>query len=298
MAFSYTTNNVFLKILIIRSSVCPLLWYLMPPYRVNNRRLWFLLLFRWIFHRPTITLQKRNHWTPALTPIEQLFLDTLKPLNIFNIVSVEMFSKRLSIQKLLLKIRTNKCSFQTIFYSYTVRSYKQTEYKPQTPDKISMMSSFVKSEFIEQWISYSEAGETSLVTVNAAWVFFMGFPLATLRWRHNERDSVSNRQPHDCLFNRLFTRRSKKHQSSASLAFVGGIHRGPENSPHKWPVTRKMFPFDDVIMNGKLCVFITVSLNKMPAILQTIFSNTFPYMEILARKFPGVPIDITQYWFE
>ena len=40
----------------------------------------------------------------------------------------------------------------------------------------------------------------------------------------------------------------RKHQSSASLAFVQGIHRGPVNSPHKGPVTRKMFPFDDVIM--------------------------------------------------
>ena len=40
----------------------------------------------------------------------------------------------------------------------------------------------------------------------------------------------------------------RKHQSSASLAFVRGIHRGPVKSPHKWPVTRKMFPFDDVIM--------------------------------------------------
>ena len=40
----------------------------------------------------------------------------------------------------------------------------------------------------------------------------------------------------------------RKHQSSVSLAFVRGIHRGPVNSPHKWPVTRKMFPFDDVIM--------------------------------------------------
>ena len=39
-----------------------------------------------------------------------------------------------------------------------------------------------------------------------------------------------------------------KHQSSASLTFVRGIHRGPVNSPHKWPVTRKMSPFDDVIM--------------------------------------------------
>ena len=40
-----------------------------------------------------------------------------------------------------------------------------------------------------------------------------------------------------------------KDQSSASLAFVWGIHRGPVNSPHKGPVTRKMFPFDDVIMS-------------------------------------------------
>ena len=42
----------------------------------------------------------------------------------------------------------------------------------------------------------------------------------------------------------------RKHQSPASLAFVRGIHRGPVNSPHKWPVTRKMFPFDDVIMEN------------------------------------------------
>ena len=50
----------------------------------------------------------------------------------------------------------------------------------------------------------------------------------------------------------------RKHQSSASLAFVWGIHRGPVNSPHKWPVTRKMFPFDDVIMAFReiWCIFI------------------------------------------
>ena len=40
----------------------------------------------------------------------------------------------------------------------------------------------------------------------------------------------------------------RKRQSSASLAFVRGIQRWPVNSPHKWPVTRKMFPFDYVIM--------------------------------------------------
>ena len=34
------------------------------------------------------------------------------------------------------------------------------------------------------------------------------------------------------------------HQSSASLAFVRGIHRRPVDSPHKGPVARKRFPFD------------------------------------------------------
>ena len=41
----------------------------------------------------------------------------------------------------------------------------------------------------------------------------------------------------------------RKHESCALLAFVGGIYRGPVNSSHKWPVTQKMFPLDDVIMS-------------------------------------------------
>ena len=47
----------------------------------------------------------------------------------------------------------------------------------------------------------------------------------TLRWRHNGRDSVSNHQPHDCLLNRLFRRRSKK----TSKLRVTGLCAG--NSP-------------------------------------------------------------------
>ena len=44
----------------------------------------------------------------------------------------------------------------------------------------------------------------------------------------------------------------RKHQSSASLAVVRGINRRPVNSPHKWPVTRKMFPFDDFIIGFRM----------------------------------------------
>ena len=42
----------------------------------------------------------------------------------------------------------------------------------------------------------------------------------------------------------------KRHQSSTSLAFLRRIHRGLVNSPNKGPVTRKMFLFDDVIMES------------------------------------------------
>ena len=73
-----------------------------------------------------------------------------------------------------------------------------------------------------------------------------------LRWRHNDHDGVSNHQPHGCLLNRLFRRRSKKTSKLRVTGLCVGNWPGPVNSPHKGPVTRKMFPFDDVIMR-KLC---------------------------------------------
>ena len=62
-----------------------------------------------------------------------------------------------------------------------------------------------------------------------------------LEWRHNERDGVSNHQSLDCLPNRFFGPDQRKHQISASLVFVRGIHRWPVNSPHKGPVSWKCF---------------------------------------------------------
>ena len=73
-----------------------------------------------------------------------------------------------------------------------------------------------------------------------------------LQWRNNGLDSVSNHQP-TIVYSTVYSgSNQRKHQSSSSLAFVRGIHRWPVNSPHKWPVTRKMFPFDDVIMEWPL----------------------------------------------
>ena len=70
----------------------------------------------------------------------------------------------------------------------------------------------------------------------------------SLQWRHNEH-SASQITSFTVVYSTVYTcADQRKHQRSASLAFVRGIHRWPVNSSHKGPVTRKMFPFDDVIM--------------------------------------------------
>ena len=71
----------------------------------------------------------------------------------------------------------------------------------------------------------------------------------TLHWRHNDHGGVSNHQPHDCLFNRLFRRRSKKTSKLRVTGLCAGNSLGPVNSPHKGPVTRKLFPLDDVVIH-------------------------------------------------
>ena len=81
----------------------------------------------------------------------------------------------------------------------------------------------------------------SFLTASASCILYSA---STLQWRHNGRDCASNHQPHDRLLNRLFRYRSK----TLSKLRVTGLCVGV-NSPHKWTVTRKMFSFDDVIMN-------------------------------------------------
>ena len=118
----------------------------------------------------------------------------------------------------------------------------------------------------------------------------------SLQWRHNGCDSISNHQPHHCFINGLFRRRSKKTSSSASLAFVRGIHQRPVNSPHKWPVTRKMFPFDDVIMQkwiyGKGChvfLYFFSKSNSIVWILPTSLNTTQNHSSLLCTLCWAVP---------
>ena len=68
-----------------------------------------------------------------------------------------------------------------------------------------------------------------------------------LHQRHYVRHGVSNHRHLNCLINRS-SADQRKHRSSSTLALLRGIQRSPMNSPHKWPVTQKKLPFDNVIM--------------------------------------------------
>ena len=126
-------------------------------------------------NKMTMTLQKRNNWTPALRHFEKQFLNAIKSLNTFNIVDMKMCSKCWSVRKVLLKIRAIMCSFQ-IFTGTPYRVSNKRKYKLQTPDKISTISGFWKSESLNnEWVSYSEASEANFVDVNTTWGFFTGF---------------------------------------------------------------------------------------------------------------------------
>ena len=73
----------------------------------------------------------------------------------------------------------------------------------------------------------------------------------------------------------------RKHQSSASLTFVREIHREPVNYPHKWPVKRKMIPFDNVIMSCQID-------NLLFSVFQYLFTMACPInYTIICSRIPS-----------
>ena len=110
-----------------------------------------------------------------------------------------------------------------------------------------------------------------------------------LKWRHNGRDSVSNHQPHNCLLNRLFKRRSKK----TSKFRVTGLCAGNSPVPGEFPaVTQKCFNLMTSSWNS-----IHTSVDTRPRcheVLTAVLSLTWktPYADktvFILRRGPGRP---------
>ena len=70
----------------------------------------------------------------------------------------------------------------------------------------------------------------------------------SLQWRHNEHGGVPNHQRRDCLLSRLFRRKSRKTSKLRVTGLCEGNSPATGEFPHKGPVTRKTFPFEDIIM--------------------------------------------------
>ena len=81
----------------------------------------------------------------------------------------------------------------------------------------------------------------------------------------------SHKTPVSRLFTQAFIQAQikEKHRSSASMAFVTGIHRWPVSSPRKEPATQKMFPFDDVIMR-KVYLYTLFNYKSMHSFIEHI----------------------------
>ena len=79
----------------------------------------------------------------------------------------------------------------------------------------------------------------------------------------------------------------RKHQSSASLAFLRGIHRWPMNSPHNWPVTRKKFPFNDVTMINSIWMYRFIKFGGFVLVFiyptAVYIVRTFPLIQTLGK---------------
>ena len=100
----------------------------------------------------------------------------------------------------------------------------------------------MRAEFRWHWTNTSQFTADDYCRTRHCPLYLSCYTENSLLWRHNERDGASNHQCLKCLHNRLFRLRSKKTSK-----------RWPMNSPHKGPVTRKIFSFDDVIMWEPRC---------------------------------------------
>ena len=134
---------------------------------------------------------------------------------------------------------TNNQKFMVINWMFKSKGTK--EYVCWSAIEICIyLSSLLHSGFTEWFISpeghfwdcWPIIQSSHCIIVTSQWV----------RWRL--------KSPAQRLFTQLFILAQIKENIKAPRhwAFVRGVHRWPVNSPPQWPVTRKMFPFDDVIM--------------------------------------------------
>ena len=136
------------------------------------------------------------------------------------------------LRKLIMERRgvCDQCSMISSASEFAIQSIKWCK-----KDEVLIGMIYQFHELWGEWILWQKQ------TLRAMYAASNWDKFGTLQWLHNGRDDVPNNRRLNCLLNRFFRRRWKKIKAQRHWPLWG-------DSPHKGPVTRKMYPFDDVIM--------------------------------------------------
>ena len=180
------------------------------------------------------------------TPIEQ-FLMTMK----ISLCSQASTSNRNTASKISCCDINNIVTVpKPIYIIFLVRP--NYSHKPVTPGLYHLGYTYVHSVYMDSAnISVTELSWDNFIKHNG---------INPLQWRQNERDGFSNHQPHDYLLNLSFRRRSKKTSKLRVTGLCVGNSPVTGEFPAQRPATRKMLPFDDVIMQNLLLLKSSLNL--------------------------------------
>ena len=109
--------------------------------------------------------------------------------------------------------------------------------------------------------------------MSCAWL-----PSIALQWRHNGHDGISNHQPHDCLFNCLFRRRSKKKSKLRVTGLCVGNSLGTSEFHTNGQLRRKCFHLMTSSWSMKMCHCRKAWCNLMNPVTMDLVEALFEYI--------------------
>ena len=137
---------------------------------------------------------------------------------------------------------------------------------------------------MNKWIWYSFIHLIHVVSFVSVVCWFIRSRHLIIQPRHDDHDDASNHQPHGCLLNRLFGRRSKKTSKFRATGLCVGNSPGPVNSPHKGPVTRKCFHLMTSSCSPKDLAKISPDLSDMSRRRRYLYSGSMRSDNVVAER--------------
>ena len=222
--------------------------------------IWFDIITLMLGQRYIYTLSNINDPRFIIWKYSPEVFITIVGMNASNISCLLIRESISIICSILSVITTRPNSWPSSSMSSTIKSTNLTmpdNYYVQVEYIITFFilayCQFMKSISVEQCICTTCSIDVIFTLSN--WIRLMRFHLTKAHYSDVIMGAMASQfTSHTIVYSTLYSGADqRKHQSSASLAFVWGIHRWPVNSPApKWPVTRNIFPFDNTLVHAGL----------------------------------------------